>query len=161
RHENQPYRLSQSSAALPQGDNRIGANFAPRFLETVRPIDPHLYAGTRAEPEVHVNVAGAQVASIRVRMAPQRFIAGHNRRDPPPYPTPIAFDAPKATLEPMAARRPIQQQACRSVVVRHHYVDVPVVIDVAKGRSAPDFGKLKSRSSLRARIAKLRALIVQ
>jgi hypothetical protein len=130
--------------------------------QAVGPLDQHPIGRPVAQPEVHANVARAQVTPIGMDAAPEGRAAlpqhGHAGADS----IVIALHSLEANFEPVAARLGlVQQQTNRPVVVRNHDVGAAIVVDIAKRGAASDFRELKRRARFAAGLSKLCALVMQ
>src|SRR6185436_20702644 len=114
-------------------------------------------------------IARRRVAPVRARPSPERRLAAaenlHARADYLPAlkgPAHIAWGDPfrVAKNQPnpvLSIPDVVDQQPCRSAVVRHHDVGVAVVVDVAERRAAADLENSEDRARSRADVLESRS----
>src|SRR6266446_4172508 len=137
------------SSAFAERDDRIRKNLVPRLLQPIRPVNHHkLDLGICSKAKVHSDVAGAQVTGICMHAA-KKFASSLLEFDARANAEKILSGLFQAYLQPVVAivlTGFVQQKAYRPVVVSHHDIDVPVVVDIAEGRSAAYLRKGKRRT---------------
>ena len=111
---------------------------------------------------MQANITGAQIASVGVGATPQGGPPRELRRHFGANSVPIAPGPLELDLQPVTVRHSLVQQQTRgSVVIGNYDVDIAIVVDVAESRAAAGVGESESPAGFRARVAKLRAFVVE
>src|SRR5437762_9047281 len=149
--------------ALAEREDLIRAWFGPALRATVGPDDEDsLQIGFLSQSKMDSNIVGAQVAAVRMRPAPQRFLALAEY---------CHFCAQAETIDTVGCEPHFQPVCFRAyfvmeqpdgpAVVGHEDVHRAVVVNIPEGCSARNSGLGKCRSRAPADAAKPPVLLME